>query len=260
MLPAAGPPIPEPVPDLLRRLDGDMETILRSPNMPLSEKVLRYNEILGGYLDKAQEYRGTTVSSARPHPIPVTTATPNAGAAPAGVGVDAAVGEDDLSGVDSVLLDMLPSRGQAKGSRLIKFIKSNIPGVKWTQRGELQVNDRVIKNSHIVDLIDAAVSPSSFRSRGTPAGWEVFGQALLDSNVPQNLLSGLAQRELKRGSRTRLFPLGDAAEAAQLSKKKRKSRPLMRSASSSSRRGTSKSDVSLSPATSLLRWSSHRKN
>ena len=181
MLPAR-PPVPEVVPDVLRRLDGSMESIMRNSSLPVSEKLTRYNDVLSDYLNMARDYRGEVGSISTPPPTPSVS-----GSAPS-----AASGEV----AESVYLDMIPRSYRGKASRLLKFL-DRLPDVRWTNRGELELAGRVYGRSHIVDLLNRSVRPFSQKGvRGRPAGWEVFSRVLSDSNVPQDLLSASVRREL----------------------------------------------------------------
>ena len=52
------PPVTDPVSDVLKCLDIDMESVLNKRDVPLSTKLDQYNEVLKDYLAKAREYKG----------------------------------------------------------------------------------------------------------------------------------------------------------------------------------------------------------
>ena len=188
------PPVRDSLSDAIRRLDGDMEAIMRTPSMALSEKVTRYNEVLNNYLRKTDDYRDREHASLKELKSvnrnlgdlrDVTGAVPDAAAAVAAPVRDAGgmgAGEDDE------MLGLVSDKFRPKARRLLAFLKRQ-PGVSWTDRGELSVGGHVYRGSHIVDLVSKSVKPSR-ATKTAPAGWEPFVDVLKRGNVPLDLMTG----------------------------------------------------------------------
>ena len=71
-----------------------------------------------------------------------------------------------------------------KAEYLWKKIKS-IPEIQWNERGELKYQGETIKGTNVVDLVNDLLRK---RKAFNPQGWEVFGDALREANVPQDLI------------------------------------------------------------------------
>ena len=193
------PPVPDVLSDVIRRLDGNIEGILRNGNLPLSEKVKRYNDVLKGYLDKTDDYRdqrrlpSENLSALRSGVDALNTAD-NANwrdvVAGADPGPEGAVGVGGGGLNDAGIVSMISDKFRGKGRRLLSFLK-NVPNLTWTERGEVRIGDRVYRDSHIVDLISHSVKPAR-RGGGSPSGWQAFMDILKQSNVPRDLLSSHA--------------------------------------------------------------------
>ena len=189
------PPVPDALSDVIRRLDGNIEGILRNGSLPLSEKVKRYNEVLKGYLSKTEDFRerrrlpSENISALRSS-VETLSAADNANW---GETVGVAPNPDDVAigggGVlnDTGIVSMISDKFRSKGRRLLSFLK-NVPNLTWTERGEVKIGDRLYRDSHIVDLISHSVKPVR-RGGGLPSGWKAFTEILKKSNAPRDLLS-----------------------------------------------------------------------
>ena len=195
------PVVPDGLSDVLRRLDGEMEGILRNPSLRLSDKVTRYNEVLGRYLSKTREYENVQrapleqLSGIRDSVKHVSEVVEGVAAGEPSIGpvnnpFPAAVGE---RGNESELLGLVSKTYRPKAGRLFSFLKS-IPDVSWTDRGELQVGRQVFRGSHIVDLVSKSVKPPRWGG-AEPTGWRAFVNLLRKWNVPLDLLSGGLKRD-----------------------------------------------------------------
>ena len=98
---------------------------------------------------------------------------------------------------------MITDRYKSKAKRMLRFLKS-VPNVSWTSKGELKVGDKVINNSHAVDLVSAAVKPVSRATNPPPlpTGWHEFAQVLKQHNVPRDMVGALMQKEWAGGARS----------------------------------------------------------
>ena len=195
------PPIPDPLTELLKRLDHDMDNILHRGGVPLSEKLTQYNEVLSDYLNKTKQYRSMQQRPPLAQNTPPTVPLQNPPLALNDGRAGEAVNVPDHGAVGSGGIDdyttLISGRYQPKAKRLISFV-SRVPGVGWTDRGELKLGGKVYHNSHIVDLISHAVKPPNRLQRGVSAplsGWSAFAEALKGANIPHDLVSESMRKE-----------------------------------------------------------------
>lgn len=168
--------IPDAKPEEITRLDNEIETILKLPGgTDLSDKLTKYNQVLNKYLGLVHGLRQTNPAPLpTPHP-PTTSPTPPAVSA-----------EKPLSMETNI--DYITPKYQNKAKRLLDFTRS-IPELSWTKKGELTVNQKVYPDSHIVDLISAAVRPRSVRGRPGGLPYAEFLRVLQAANTPKDLVS-----------------------------------------------------------------------
>ncbi len=55
--------------------------------------------------------------------------------------------------VETQVIQLVPKSHRNTASKFINYIKSN-PNVKFSEKGELVVRDKVVPNTHAVDLIN----------------------------------------------------------------------------------------------------------
>ena len=66
--------------------------------------------------------------------------------------------------------------------------------IKWNQRGQIIVNDKVIEGSHLIDLLRDAMYPKTVHR---PIGYETFYQALWALDAPRSLVANGCYTERK---------------------------------------------------------------
>ena len=186
----AAPPVSDPVSDVLKRLDNDMESVLNKRDIPLASKLDQYNEVLTDYLTKVREYKGYSSRDLEHRQQPTMSVPTTEPVAAEGV-----MDRTEEGGGDQYL-SMITDRYRSKVKRMLNFLKS-VPNVSWTSRGELKVGDTVIDNSHAVDLLSAAVKPVSRAANPPPlpTGWHKFAQVLKQHNAPKDMVGALMQKE-----------------------------------------------------------------
>ena len=59
------------------------------------------------------------------------------------------------------------------------------PDISWNEKGELKYKGETVQGSNVVDLVNDVLSK---RQHFNPQGWETFGEALREANVPQDLI------------------------------------------------------------------------
>ncbi len=163
-----------PLGKAMSSLDGDMQDILEK-HLPPDEKVTLYNQVLQRYINFHEQRQ-----SAARAPVPVTMVD-------SGSDDHHTKSADTSSAVDAIeqeVMESVPSRMKKKAQLLINRIKAH-PELTWTDRGELMYKNQVVTNSNVADLVNDMLRR---RKHFQPHGWQTFGQALKEMNVPQDLI------------------------------------------------------------------------
>jgi len=172
-IPCAQQPIADPVVTKLCDLDSQMQTILQTPNIPSSEKVLLYKDTLQKYLSYADKYVG--------HPKYSTPPTTNQQPAPPTVNTT-----PELSAMDQQVIDSVPPTFTRKARLLLNHFKK-IPELSWNDKGELIYQQQRIANSSMIDIVNDLMR--SRKQRPAPIGWDIIKKLLKESNAPRELIS-----------------------------------------------------------------------
>ena len=136
-------------------LDKKMETILDKENLSEDERLKLYDQSFTRYLNVYDDYRPRPVAFA-PEPV-----------------------KQDL--VDDEILESVPKTMKAKAQLLLKKMKSS-PDISWNEKGELKYKGETVQGSNLVNEVLRK------RKYFNPQGWEAFGDALREANVPQYLI------------------------------------------------------------------------
>ena len=153
------PPVEQRV-KVMDTLDKKMQTILEREDLPTDERLKLYDQSLTRYLNVHDDYR----------PRPVATAPP-----PEPVKQDP---------IDDDILESVPKTMKAKAQLLLKKMKSS-PDISWNEKGELKYKGETVQGSNVVDLVNDVLRKRKYFN---PQGWETFGEALREANVPQDLI------------------------------------------------------------------------
>lgn len=191
----------QPTRRALSKLDSEMHVILNLDGMPDKEKVTRYNEVLQKFL---QLYQYET------QPLPIH------------VDIKDVAGKDTIDNdnvkphvktevgneAQNKVLSLLPTTLKKRGTMLIDHLLSNplSSSRQWNDLGELIVDGKSIHGSNIVDLIYDVLKG---RKSSQPIGWQHFLRVLIDSNVPESLLSNVERRTLLKKIKSKT-PTGSA--------------------------------------------------
>jgi hypothetical protein len=73
---------------------------------------------------------------------------------------------------------------RGKAELLLKNMKTN-RDITWNEKGELKYKDTIVHGSNIVDIVNDVLLKRKYFN---PEGWETFGEALREANVPQDLI------------------------------------------------------------------------
>ena len=99
------------------------------------------------------------------------------------------------------ILHYIPKTLQIKASDLLDRI-SNAPGIAWNENGELIVNDKLIKGTHIVDLVGDLIRA---RKQDPPHGFRGFAEALRPLYLPSELIGNPQRLDYLRNDLTPSF-------------------------------------------------------
>ena len=73
---------------------------------------------------------------------------------------------------------------KAKVQLLLKKVKRS-PDISWNEKEELKYKGETAQESNVVELVNDVLSKRKYFN---PQGWETFGEALREANVPQDLI------------------------------------------------------------------------
>ena len=145
-------------------LDKKMQTILEREEMSADERLKLYDQSFTRYLNIHDDYR--------PRPVVV---------APESVKEDEPVTQDLI---DNEILESVSKTMKAKAQLLLKKMKSS-PDISWSEKGELKYKGETVQESNVMDLVNDVLRKRKYFNK---QGWETFGEALREANVPQDLI------------------------------------------------------------------------
>jgi hypothetical protein len=139
-------------------LDKKMQTILEREDISADERLKLYDKSFTRYLNVYDDYRPRPVAVA-PEPV-----------------------KQDL--VDNENFESVPKTMKAKVQLLLKKMKSS-SDISWNEKRELKYKGETVQGFNVVDLINDVLSKRKYFN---PQGWETFGEALREANVPHYLI------------------------------------------------------------------------
>jgi hypothetical protein len=168
-------------------LDKDIATVLNTPDTDLYAKAARYGAVLQRYLSMIKqgqrEHGELTLSLADGGSVH----TP----------VPAQRGADDDEGLDdhiyNDILKHIPVRSKSNTRHILDSLKKT-KNVSWSDKGELVLQGKPIKGSHMFDLLKNVTAPYHIGESVRPQGWNVFLQSLASNNIP---LSSIPNKQLR---------------------------------------------------------------
>ena len=145
--------------NVMSELDAEMNSVISRSDIPTSEKVNLYNQVLQRYMTYKDKSENT--------PVKVR------------------IEENDIYRNDNDILKNVSTQQKAKAKELISFIKDNST-IGWNDSGEFIFDDKAIPNSSIKDLIVGSVGK---RKPTGLNGWKEFQGALNALQAPNKFLS-----------------------------------------------------------------------
>ena len=156
-LPRLKPPVEQRL-KVMDTLDKKMQTIKDREDLAADERLKLYDQSFTRYLNVYDDYR--------PRPVAVAPETV----------------KQDL--FDDEILESVPKTMKAKAQLLLKKMKSS-PDISWNEKGELKYKEETVQGSNMVGLVNDVLRKRKYFN---PRGWETFGEALRETNVPQYLI------------------------------------------------------------------------
>jgi hypothetical protein len=155
------PPVEQRV-KVMDTLDKNIQTILEREDLSADERLKLYDKSFTRYLSVHDDYR--------PRPVAVVLEPV----------------KQDL--IDNEILESVPKAYQktmkAKAQLLLKKMKSS-PYISWNEKGDLKYKGETVQGSNVVNLVNDVLRKRKYFN---PQGWETFGEALREANVPQDLI------------------------------------------------------------------------
>ena len=86
--------------------------------------------------------------------------------------------------IEEEILESVPNTMKTKAELLVRKMKAD-PNIAWSKKGELHYKGETVRGSNVVDLVNDVLRKRKYFN---PQGWEAFGEALREANVPQDLI------------------------------------------------------------------------
>lgn len=167
-------------------LDKAMVEVLQLPDLDVYEKAKKYSAILQRYRSLVKQ--GMSEKNVLTLSLPSET------------GQDASDRQSNVGGdrqkdmfADEILSYM--AKRSRKNAELILTALTRASGVSWNDRGEIIIDNQIIRGSHLYDLIKSATATRRATDVSWPAGWSTFLKTLARLNVP---LSAFPNAEVRR--------------------------------------------------------------
>ena len=167
-------PVLDPTAHSIRETDQTMRDILEG-DQNAYDKGIQYQQALWRYLNRIDQYKDRPLAKVQ---LTTKTQPPKDQAR-----VEEIPKEQDR--VEQDVIASVPKTLKSKAERLIQRLKSD-PDVKWNERGELEFQGRLIKNSNLTDLVNDVLRKR--KNAGDPIGWQTFAKVLQNVNAPQDLV------------------------------------------------------------------------
>ena len=159
------PPVEQRV-KVMDTLDKKMESILEREDLSTDERLKLYDQSFTRFLNVHNNYRPRLVVSR------VSTSPP------------AVIETETKDAIEEEILESVPKTMKTKAELLVRKLKAD-PNVAWSEKGELKYKGETVRGSNVVDLVNDVLRKRKYFN---PQGWETFGEALREANVPQDLI------------------------------------------------------------------------
>ena len=159
------PPVEQRV-KVMDTLDKKMESILEREDLSTDERLKLYDQSLTRYLNVHDDYR--------PRPVVSKVST----------SPTAVIETETKDAIEEEILESVPKTMKTKAELLVRKMKAD-PNIACSEKGELKYKGETVRGSNVVDLVNDVLRKRKYFN---PQGWETFGEALREANVPQDLI------------------------------------------------------------------------
>jgi len=161
----------ESVAKYMSDLDKEMLTIANDNSIPIDAKVIQYNQIL-------RRHQTARHKNEKPFKLEVQSEAAKA------IKEEKRVEKTDTNSLLQTIMHTVPVKFHKQANLLFDYAQG-IPGLKWSDKGEMIVDGNKIVGTNIVDLINDL---SRNRSSDPPTGVDLLIKKLYDQNVPKELI------------------------------------------------------------------------
>ena len=148
------------------KLDREMKEVLDREDVPTDERLKLHEQALFRYRNVLGDYRTKPRPSVPPSSPPPLQTPEN----------------EDILEIE--IMESGPKMHRAKTALLLKKMKPS-PDFSWNEKGELKYKGDTVRGSNVMDLVSDVLRKRKYFN---PQGWETFGEALREANVPQDLI------------------------------------------------------------------------
>ena len=159
------PPVEQRV-KVMDTLDKKMESILEREDLSTDERLNLYDQSFTRYLNVHDDYR--------PRPVVSKVST----------SPSAVIETETKDAIEEEILESVPKTMKTKAELLVRKMKAD-PNIAWSEKGELKYKGETVRGSNVVDLVNDVLRKRKYFN---PQGWETFGEALREANIPQDLI------------------------------------------------------------------------
>ena len=193
-------------------LEEKMERVLEHPGTSYN-KSLQYNNLLEKYLSllKKRSSQESEVFLKLP-----TDSLEKKGTNDEGY-IRVEEEENPRDSIEDDILHNIGARNRKNAAFILQKLR-NSDLLRWNQSGEIIVQDKTIKGSHIFDLMKT-LSNRRFHARAIPRGWDDFLKTISKLNIPLTTIANTQAREQLR--QRPIDPPSDPNPKIRRSKRKR---------------------------------------
>lgn len=161
-------PTPAPERSKMQLLEENLSSVLTDKNLDDTAKMKRYSDLLQRYM--TYDAKANTPPTVRV--IPEQSETSPERSAP--------------NTLEQDVLESIPKGLKNKAEQLMKKIMSNDNILSWNNKGELVIDNRTIKGSNMIDLMNEVLRKR--KSLSPTIGIVDFSKALAELNIPHELI------------------------------------------------------------------------
>ena len=174
----------------LKRLDGEMENIIKDSNLSASEKVLRYNDVLTRFQDSNLKIKDTPINVKL-----INSPEVNNSKAIQKAGEDkTSSSNEEIKQENSSIrstLEKLPAPIKDRAGKLVDEWSKH-QNISVSENGELMINDKLLEDSNAETLITTLMRcrTNPFNKLKGPKGWKEFMDNIRPLHLPDGVITG----------------------------------------------------------------------